>query len=119
MPIRNRSLIKLYIYIKLFSEYKLFQLRSILSVNSRAGCNSPLLLILTRSGAHMPIARAFVTELENQGVRDATPEIYIADIMSLRCLLETLERTMPPISGCIQSTMVPDSHMLSLNTSCP
>lgn len=71
------------------------------------------LVLLSRSGAHRPNAKALVRELEAKGVCVAMPEVDIADINSLRSTLEKLRTTMPTIRGCIQATMVLRVRILS------
>ena len=64
------------------------------------------LALLSRSGAVGEDARAFVEELHKLGVTVATPSCDISDEASVRQTLSQLSKTMPPIKGCIQSSMV-------------
>ncbi|KAI1211883.1 lovastatin nonaketide synthase [Annulohypoxylon truncatum] len=64
------------------------------------------LVLLSRSGAHRPKAKALVQELEEKDVYVSTPEADISDINSLKRVLENLRITMPPIRGCVQATVV-------------
>ncbi len=63
------------------------------------------LIILSRSGAASPAAKALVSELREQGVRFATPAVDISNLEMLRKTLLGLSKSMPPIRGCIQATV--------------
>ncbi|KAF2464560.1 reducing type I polyketide synthase [Lindgomyces ingoldianus] len=64
------------------------------------------LILLSRNGPKTPEAIQLISELHNKGVRVEAPA---CDILSTDSLLQTLEhctQTMPPIRGCVQSSMV-------------
>lgn len=64
------------------------------------------LILLSRRGPRTQEALDLVNELRNDGVCVETPT---CDITHLESLLETLKQcaeTMPPIEGCVQSSMV-------------
>ncbi|PWY90616.1 putative polyketide synthase [Aspergillus sclerotioniger CBS 115572] len=63
------------------------------------------LILLSRSGTKDNASRELLNDLQAQGVFVATPKVDISDIVSLRETLTKLERTMPPIRGCIQATV--------------
>ncbi|KAH8668644.1 fatty acid synthase S-acetyltransferase [Xylariales sp. PMI_506] len=65
------------------------------------------LILLSRSGPTRDDAKALLKELENAGVRVATPQCDVSDAESLhKALDECTYAGMPPIRGCIQSAMV-------------
>jgi hypothetical protein len=47
-----------------------------------------------------------IHELQAQGVQIATPICNVADELALSTALEQCAKTMPPIMGCIQASMV-------------
>lgn len=63
------------------------------------------LILLSRTGPTNDEARELVEDLIQQGVHVETPLCNIADFSSLRRTLIMLQKTMPPIKGCIQSAM--------------
>lgn len=63
------------------------------------------LILLSRSGALAPEAKVLIQVLEGQGVCVATPKVDIADLETLKRELAEL-KSMPPIRGCIQATVV-------------
>lgn len=64
------------------------------------------LLLLSRSGPVVDKSRILVEELRRSGARIDAPVCDIADATSLERVLQSYEKTMPPIRGCIQSSMV-------------
>ncbi|KAI3010796.1 hypothetical protein CBS147346_1561 [Aspergillus niger] len=63
------------------------------------------LILLSRSGPSTPTAQALVKDLENLGVRVATPKVDISKINHLKEVFAHLSGSMPPIRGCIQATV--------------
>lgn len=64
------------------------------------------LLLLSRSGPVVDKSRRLVEELRRSGARIEAPRCDVADAISLKRVLQSYEKTMPPIRGCIQGSMV-------------
>ncbi len=64
------------------------------------------LILLSRSGPGNELGVALVKELEEKGVRVATPTCDIANASALQNALAACFQTMPPIKGCFQATAV-------------
>jgi NADPH:quinone reductase-like Zn-dependent oxidoreductase/NAD(P)-dependent dehydrogenase (short-subunit alcohol dehydrogenase family) len=64
------------------------------------------LILLSRKGAKTGDAIELIEELRNKGVRIEAPICDITSVESLLSVLDHCAKTMPPIRGCIQSTMV-------------
>ncbi|KAL9618086.1 MAG: hypothetical protein Q9160_007156 [Pyrenula sp. 1 TL-2023] len=64
------------------------------------------LLLLSRSGVNNESATRFMKEMTLAGVNVYAPACNISDSTSLKNVLEYCESAMPPIKGCIQSSMV-------------
>lgn len=64
------------------------------------------LILLSRQGPKTDEAQKLLHDLEEQGIEVKAPPCDIAVPSSLLEVVETCARTMPPIKGCIQSTMV-------------
>lgn len=64
------------------------------------------LILLSRRGPVEDSAKAFVEELESAGVRVAAPACDVTDQKLLESTFDDLKRTMPPVKGCIQGSMV-------------
>ena len=64
------------------------------------------LILLSRSGPCNEIAKLFMEELENQGVRIESPSCDVANRESLYSYLKHCAKTMPQIRGCIQASAV-------------
>ena len=64
------------------------------------------LILISRSGASKPEAKALVAELEAKGVHVEGLACDVADSDRLRGLLDECARMMPPVAGCIQASMV-------------
>lgn len=64
------------------------------------------LILLSRSGAKDASAKSFLECLKDQGVNVVAPACDIVDKESLSKALTECSIRMPPIKGCIQSTMV-------------
>ncbi|KAL8961754.1 MAG: hypothetical protein Q9193_001734 [Seirophora villosa] len=63
------------------------------------------LILLSRSALHKEDAQQLITELQRKGVRVETPACDIADEEALALVLASCSQKLPPIKGCIQSTM--------------
>ena len=61
------------------------------------------LILLSRFGPRNEAARSFLQELGDQGVQ---VEVPACDISLLELVLAKLAPKMPPIKGCIQSSML-------------
>lgn len=64
------------------------------------------LILISRSGASKPEAKALITELESKGVNVKGLACDVADSDRLRRLLDECAQEMPPVAGCIQASMV-------------
>ena len=64
------------------------------------------LLLLSRSGILKKEASEIKLELKEKGVRVETPACDVTDMSSLAAVLEEHAQMMPPIKGCIQSSVV-------------
>ncbi|KAJ6150676.1 hypothetical protein N7470_007270 [Penicillium chermesinum] len=64
------------------------------------------LILLSRSGISNDEGWELVDNLRKQGVRVEVPCCDITDFASLKQVLDSLQRRVPPIKGCIQSAMV-------------
>ncbi|KAL9055516.1 MAG: hypothetical protein Q9162_003513 [Coniocarpon cinnabarinum] len=64
------------------------------------------LLLLSRQGARTSEARALLQELTNKSVDACAPMCDISDADELKRVLGVCTATMPPIKGCIQSSLV-------------
>lgn len=64
------------------------------------------LLLLSRSGPVVDKSRILVEELRRSGARIEAPMCDVADVVSLKRVLQSYDKTMPPIRGCIQGSMV-------------
>jgi len=64
------------------------------------------LLLLSRRGTSDSNAIQFVSDLVASGIDVHAPTCDITDSSTLKRVLEECQRSMPPIKGCIQSSMV-------------
>nr|ALQ32787.1 putative polyketide synthase [Fusarium bulbicola] len=64
------------------------------------------LILLSRSGTTRPAAQELMKELEDAGVAAAAPQCDVSDRAALERVLSDCAKTMPPIKGCIQGSMV-------------
>ena len=71
-----------------------------------AGRGAKNLILLSRSGPKRDAARTLIEELSALGVRVEAPPCDVTDPVSLQSVLDSCTKTMPPIKGCIQGTMV-------------
>ena len=62
-------------------------------------------ILLSRSAKHDDLAKDLIDELRREGVTVMTPICDIADKAILKSVLRQYGQTMPPIKGCIQSTL--------------
>ncbi|KAL9110642.1 MAG: hypothetical protein Q9227_004819 [Pyrenula ochraceoflavens] len=63
-------------------------------------------LMLSRSGLTSSTASDFVEDMEKKGIRIHAPACDITDETRLMTVLTDCKDSMPPIQGCIQSTMI-------------
>lgn len=71
-----------------------------------ARCGARHLILLSRSGPKAEAAAELLAELVSQGVQVSAPACDITDREALRQALNESGKEMPPVKGCIQSTMV-------------
>ncbi|RCI07613.1 hypothetical protein L249_1652 [Ophiocordyceps polyrhachis-furcata BCC 54312] len=64
------------------------------------------LILLSRSGPRTDKAQQLLSELRSQGVTLEAPCCDVSDETALSAALASCRETMPPIKGCIQSSMV-------------
>lgn len=64
------------------------------------------LVLLSRSGARSVEATELVNELHTAGVQVATPGCDVSDLEALKRIFAELAKSMPPVKGCIQASMV-------------
>ncbi|EPE26975.1 Thiolase-like protein [Glarea lozoyensis ATCC 20868] len=64
------------------------------------------LILLSRLGPRTDAAHSLLQELKEQGVSVEVPAVDIANHELLKTTIEDLQKTMPPIKGCVQSSMV-------------
>jgi NAD(P)-dependent dehydrogenase (short-subunit alcohol dehydrogenase family) len=64
------------------------------------------ILILSRSGSQTKGVIDLIRELKGSGVKVAAPPCDISDATALETVLAQHLEAMPPIKGCIQSSMV-------------
>ena len=64
------------------------------------------LILLSRSGPKTDVAIKVVKKLQQMGVSVATPKCDVSSAENLDAVLSECAKTMPPIQGCIQSSMV-------------
>ncbi|KAI0383339.1 putative polyketide synthase [Hypomontagnella monticulosa] len=64
------------------------------------------LILLSRSGPRTPEAHELLAELNKKGARVETPVCDVANRAALKAVLASCSKTMPPIRGCIQSSLV-------------
>lgn len=73
------------------------------------------LVLLSRRGPVQAAAKELVKELEAVCDKVATPPCDLTDSASLREVINEYSKTMPPIRGCIQGTMVLKVSLTSFN----
>jgi NADPH:quinone reductase-like Zn-dependent oxidoreductase/malonyl CoA-acyl carrier protein transacylase/NADP-dependent 3-hydroxy acid dehydrogenase YdfG len=64
------------------------------------------LALLGRSGPKTEAAFSLIDELNAQGVTTVTPPCDLLDAESVRRVVQDISKSMPPIKGCIQGSMV-------------
>lgn len=64
------------------------------------------LILLSRSGVGSEIAVGLIEELKANGVHAEAPKCDVTSADSLSAVLANCAKTMPPIKGCIQGSMV-------------
>ncbi|KAI1475846.1 KR domain-containing protein [Daldinia eschscholtzii] len=70
------------------------------------------LILLSRSGPISEAAKNLIKELTKRGVTVATPRCDVSDAESLKGAINDATKTMPPIKGCIQASMVLKDRVL-------
>ena len=69
--------------------------------------NARYFVLLSRSGSSKSIeTQQWISSMESQGATILAPPCDITNKSALSALLEECARTMPPIKGCIQASMV-------------
>jgi saccharopine dehydrogenase-like NADP-dependent oxidoreductase len=64
------------------------------------------LLLLSRSSTTKSEVRDLLSELEARGAQVKAPVCDITDKAKLRAVLDQYSESMPPVAGCIQTTMI-------------
>ncbi|KAF4334054.1 polyketide synthase [Fusarium beomiforme] len=64
------------------------------------------LILLSRSGTTRPAAQKLIKDLAAAGVTVSAPQCDVSDRAALERVLDDCAKTMPPIKGCIQGSMV-------------
>ncbi|KAF2185395.1 hypothetical protein K469DRAFT_688167 [Zopfia rhizophila CBS 207.26] len=72
-------------------------------IKERGGKN---LILLSRSGMRNEAAAKVIRELNEAGAHVEAPSCDIADAAALKAVLDKYSKTMPPIGGCMQASMV-------------
>lgn len=73
------------------------------------------LILLSRSGAQSETALALIEELKAKGAHVEAPVCDVTKADMLKTVLESCSKTMPPVKGVIQGSMVLNvCHFLSL-----
>ncbi|KAI1073697.1 hypothetical protein F5B20DRAFT_586970 [Whalleya microplaca] len=70
------------------------------------------LILLSRSGPTSEAAKNLIKELTAGGVTVATPRCDVSNTQSLKEAINGATKTMPPIKGCIQASMVLKDRVL-------
>lgn len=63
-------------------------------------------VLLSRSGPSSNAAKEFVQTMRNKGLCVYAPECDISNLVAVSGMLAYVNENMPPIKGCIQSSMV-------------
>ena len=64
------------------------------------------LILLSRFGPRSEEAATLLTKLEAEGTRVEAPACDVTDVCALKSVLEQCAKTMPPVLGCVQASMV-------------
>lgn len=64
------------------------------------------LILISRSGPRTPTALELLSQLRKKGVVVETPRCDISDGTSVKNLITSYSKRLPPIAGCIQASMV-------------
>ncbi|KAI1459907.1 hypothetical protein F4805DRAFT_35615 [Annulohypoxylon moriforme] len=64
------------------------------------------LIAPSRSGSSKPAVAELIAELTGRGVNLVAPQCDVSSVESLAQVLEECSKTMPPVKGCINATMV-------------
>ncbi|TGJ84954.1 hypothetical protein E0Z10_g3853 [Xylaria hypoxylon] len=71
------------------------------------------LVLLSRSGVNSDQAKGLITQLEAEGVNIYAPPCDICDVDALSAVVRFAQDKLPPIKGCIQSSMVVRNRVFS------
>ncbi len=63
-------------------------------------------ILLSRSGAKSNEAIDLIEEMRSRGVSIVAPPCDVSDEAAVSTILEECKRTLPPVKGCIQASMV-------------
>ncbi|MCJ1398962.1 hypothetical protein MMC11_002163 [Xylographa trunciseda] len=74
------------------------------------------LILLSRSGARSETAVALIEELKSKGAHVEAPACDVTKLDMLRTVLESCAKTMPPVKGVIQGSMVLSDAILEKMT---
>ncbi|KAF3055049.1 Lovastatin diketide synthase LovF [Daldinia childiae] len=76
------------------------------------------LILLSRSGVKSQEAKNLIRYLEGRQICVVTPAVDISNLVALKHVLKPLEKTMPPIRGCIQATVALRDNLFPNMTYC-
>lgn len=71
------------------------------------------IILLSRSGAVTEAAKAGVRELEQAGAVVVTPKVDVADMASLKAVMDEVLKKMPPLKGVVHSAAVLRDSMVA------
>ena len=64
------------------------------------------LILLSRSGPRTDAVRQMLADMADKRVHVETPRCDVTDISAVKAVLLQCSKTVPPIKGCIQASMV-------------
>lgn len=64
------------------------------------------LILLSRSGPRTDAVRQLLVDMADKGVHVETPRCDVTDISAVKAVLLHCSKTLPPIKGCVQASMV-------------
>ena len=70
--------------------------------------------LLSRSGVRSEASLTLMEDLRSMGVQVSAPVYDVTDLASLSAVVTKCAKTMPPIKGVIQASMVLKVHLLEL-----
>ena len=68
--------------------------------------NAKHLILLSRKSIHSTVVMDFLAELQSKGAVVVTPCCDVTDEAKLALTITECSKTMPPIKGCIQASLV-------------